>query len=79
MGRDPASTGDVQEKRIMNGFLWFAVFLATLATTLPTAAAWLASRGAHRVGDVGTMFLAIALATLLGIPAIGCVIIGLMI
>ena len=63
----------------MNGYLWSAVVLAALATTLPTAAAWLASGGSQRVTDVGTMFLAIALAALLGIPAIGCVIIGVMI
>jgi len=55
------------------------VVFATLATTTPIFAAWMASRGSHRVGDVGTMFLAIALATLFGIPAIGCVIVGLMI
>jgi hypothetical protein len=58
----------------MNGYLWSAVVLAALATTT----AWLASRGSHRVTDVGTMLLAIALATFFGIPAVGCVIIGLM-
>jgi len=49
-----------------------------LAATLPLAAAWLASRGSRGVGDVRTMFLAIAVATLLTLPAIACGIIGLM-
>jgi hypothetical protein len=66
-------------KRIMNGYLWSALILAALAATLPIAAAWLASRGSRGVGDVRTMFLAIAVATLLSLPAIACGIIGLMI
>jgi hypothetical protein len=62
----------------MNGYLWSALILAALAAPLPLAAAWLASRGSRGVGDVRTMFLAIAVAALLTLPAIACGIIGLM-
>jgi hypothetical protein len=63
----------------MNGYLWSALILAALQATLPIAAAWLVSRGSRRVADVRTMFMAIAVATLLGLPAIACGIIGLMV
>jgi len=60
----------------MNGYLWSALILAALAATLPLAAAWLASRGSRGVRDFRV--LAIAVATLLTVPAIACTIIGLL-
>jgi len=63
---------------MMNGYLWSAVALAALATLTPTATAWLASRGPHRAGDIGTILLALTLATLFGVPAIVCAIAGIL-
>jgi len=62
----------------MNGYLWSAVVLAALAIMAPIAAAWLVSRGSHRASDIGTILLALTLAALFGMPAIGCAIAGFM-
>jgi hypothetical protein len=63
----------------MNGYLWSALILEVLAGTLPLAAVWLASHGSRGAGGPPMVFLAIAVATLFALPAIACVIIGLMI